>query len=431
MKTLFIIAIRNLVQHRKRTLLLGGAIAGVTALLIFLISLSSGVRQAMFQAAVTIQSGHITVGGFYKISAGRAAPLLNDYKKIIDVVNKSLPDVAHVVPRGRGWARIVSDTASLQIGVAGLDITTEPYLPGVVHVLSGNLGDLKNPGTALIFAEQAKKLEVKVGDTLVISALTPNGANNTVDVRVAAIAEDIGAFSNFSIFAPFQVINDLYQMNENNMGALYVYLKDLKNVPRDMDILRKSLADAGYSLMDHDPRAFWFKFDSVNREDWTGQKLDLTTWEDEISFIKWTITAIDGLTYTLTGVLLAIIVVGIMNSMWIAIRERTKEIGTLRAIGMQRRRVMVMFIIEAFTLSTIATFAGAIIGLILAGLVHLAGIEIPLGARLFLMSNTLNFSFDGARVFKGIMYIISATTLISIIPSMKAARLKPITAMQH
>ena len=35
------------------------------------------------------------------------------------------------------------------------------------------------------------------------------------------------------------------------------------------------LADAGYQLMDNDPRAFWMKFDVVNREGWTGQKLDI------------------------------------------------------------------------------------------------------------------------------------------------------------
>ena len=79
------------------------------------------------------------------------------------------------------------------------------------------------------------------------------------------------------------------------------------------------------------------KFETVNREDWTGQKLDVTTWEDEISFMTWTLTALQGLSFVLIVILIAIIVIGIMNTMWIAIRERTREIGTLRAIGMQRR----------------------------------------------------------------------------------------------
>src|SRR4029078_6464199 len=125
---------------------------------------------------------------------------------------------------------------------------------------------------------------------------------------------------------------------------------DIRRIPEDMDLLRKAFESAGYLLMDRQAAPFWQKFESVNREDWTGQKLDLTTWEEEMSFFKWIITAIDGLMYVLITVLLIIISIGIMNSIWIAIRERTREIGTLRAIGMQRRRVLVMFLIEAFTL---------------------------------------------------------------------------------
>src|SRR5207253_488970 len=106
-------------------------------------------------------------------------------------------------------------------------------------------------------------------------------------------------------------------------------------------------------------------FEVVNREDWTGQKLDITTWETEVSFLKWVITALDSLTGMLTFVLLVIIAIGIMNTLWIAIRERTREIGTLRAIGMQRMRVLAMFVIEAFTLGIISTAVGALFGILL------------------------------------------------------------------
>ncbi len=62
-------------------------------------------------------------------------------------------------------------------------------------------------------------------------------------------------------------------------------------------------------------------------------------------------SALSVITGVLTFVLLVIIAVGIMNTLWIAIRERTREIGTLRAIGMQRARVLVMFLTEALMLS--------------------------------------------------------------------------------
>ena len=67
------------------------------------------------------------------------------------------------------------------------------------------------------------------------------------------------------------------------------------------------------------------------------------------------VTALDGLTVRAAScVLLVVIGVGIMNTLWIAIRERTREIGTLRAIGMQRRRVLLMFLIEALMLGAAA-----------------------------------------------------------------------------
>ena len=47
MAQLFLIAFRNLLQHSRRTILLGGAIGGVTALLVLLMCLSSGVRETI------------------------------------------------------------------------------------------------------------------------------------------------------------------------------------------------------------------------------------------------------------------------------------------------------------------------------------------------------------------------------------------------
>ncbi len=56
----------------------------------------------------------------------------------------------------------------------------------------------------MIFAAQAKKLEVAVGDTVTIVTEVSGGQSNTVDLRVGAIASDIGFMSNWNIFVPRQ-----------------------------------------------------------------------------------------------------------------------------------------------------------------------------------------------------------------------------------
>jgi putative ABC transport system permease protein len=431
MSQLFLIAYRNLVQHGRRTLMLGGAIAGVTALLVFLTCLSAGVGQTLLTSALTLSTGHITVGGFYKVTAGQSAPLVTDDSKVQAVVEKALPDIDYIASRGRGWGRLVSDQGNIQSGIAGVDMAHEPGLPKVIHMLEGNLNDLSKPGTILLFEFQAKKLKVKTGDSIVISVQTPRGVNNTVDVRVIGIAAEMGMLSYFTVLVPQDTIRQLYQLNADSTGALLVYLKDMKRIPQDIDILRKALTAAGYTVMDREAKAFWFKMVSINDQDWTGQRLDLTSWDDEISFISWTLKAIDGITFMLTAVLLVIIAIGIMNTLWIAIRERTREIGTLRAVGMDKSLVAAMFVIEAFLLGALGTLAGVGLGCLAAAFLNTLHLPVPKGAQMFLMSETLKFAFEPVRIFKDAALITACTTLISLIPSTKAASMRPVTAMSH
>jgi putative ABC transport system permease protein len=376
-------------------------------------------------------SGHVNVGGFYKVTAGQSAPVVTEYPKLIEQLHKEVPELDYVTQRGRGWARLVSDTGSVQVGVGGIEVETEPGFRKVVQVREGSMDGLKEPGTILIFEEQAKKLGVKVGDTLTLSAPTMRGVNNTLDVRVAAVAANIGMMSSFNTFVPSKSLRDLYQLKDDATGAIHLYLKDMKAVPAVQQRLRVKLADAGYQLMDNDPRAFWMKFDVVNREGWTGQKLDITNWEDEISFVQWVVQALSFITVWLTFVLLVVIAAGIMNTLWIAIRERTREIGTLRAIGMQRARVLVMFLTEALVLSFTSTVAGAAAASALCLFINAQQVKVPEVVQVMLLTEHWFLKVDPGPVGFAVVLITTASMLVSLIPSFLAARMKPVTAMHH
>jgi putative ABC transport system permease protein len=431
MGQLFLIAFRSLLQHRTRSAVLGSAIAVVTAMLVGLTGVYTGMRDTLLLSATTLMSGHVNVGGFYKVTAGQSVPVVTGYQKVISVVKKEVPEIDYVTQRGRGWAKLVSDSGSMQVGIGGIDIAQEPGFLKVVVVKSGNIDDLKKPDSLMIFEEQAKKLEVKVGDRLTISAPTFKGTNNTIDVTLVAIAQNVGMLSSWNVFVNDGGLRQLYALNTDTTGAVLIYLKDLKAVPVVQDRLRKALAREGWAMMDPNPQAFWQKFDSVNRENWTGQKLDVTNWEDETAFVKWFVTLFSIASVTVIFVLVVIIGVGMMNVMWISIRERTREIGTLRAIGMQRARVLVMFVTEAFLLGFLGTVAGVALGLALAVGLTQANIRMSTGAQLVLMTDHLVVT---PTLFWGVFAITFITvviTLISIIPSFLAARLKPVTAMSH
>jgi ABC-type lipoprotein release transport system permease subunit len=429
----FRIALRSLFQHRRRTFFLVAAIACVTGLLVLLNALSSGISETMVRAATTLSSGHVNVGGFFKVTSNQSGPVVTEFAKVVKVVEQNVPELDHWVHRGRGWAKIVSDSGSIQAGVTGIEIKNEPDFKRVIHVVSGRLEDLSESNTIMIFESQVERLKVKVGDAVTLSAQTNRGAANTVDVRVVAIAKDMGLMSKFGTFVPIDTTRALYQLRPDTTGVVQLYLKP-KYVSQVNEIagrLRGTLEQAGYSVMDADANPFWMKFQTVNREDWTGQKLDVTTWEDEVSFLTWTLKVIDVLKVVLLTILIAIVITGIMNTMWIAIRERTREIGTLRAIGMQRGGVLRMFLFESFQMGVIGTAAGALGGTVVAMLVNAANIHVPLSVQLFLMSDQVHLAIHVAALGKSALMITIITTLAALYPAYRAASLPPVSAMSH
>jgi ABC-type lipoprotein release transport system permease subunit len=429
MATLLRIAVRNLWQHRTRTLLLGVAIVIVTLLLTVVVGLSRSMQATMLRSATTLITGHVNVAGFYKVSADTAAPVVTDYKALKEVVLREVPEIRFAIDRARGFGRIVSDTNSQWASLGGVSIGEERGFAEVLDLLEGSVDGLEQPHTALIFETHAKRLGVKVGDELTIRAPTFRGVNNSVSVRVVAIAEDVGFLSSFIIYVPADTVRELYAQNENTTGAIHLYLDDLRDAPEVATRLRAALGKAGWDVMPADSEQFWKKFDQVRREDWTGQKIDVTAWQDEIRFMSWTVDAVDVLGRTVVAVLLVIIVIGIMNTMWMAIRERTREIGTLRAIGMHTRQVLGMLMLEAAVLSSVATGIGALVGAAVA-----ATLELPITSdalKIFLMSDTLVLDLSAPSMILATVVIIGVTTLGAVYPSWRAARMRPVTAIHE
>jgi putative ABC transport system permease protein len=185
-------------------------------------------------------------------------------------------------------------------------------------------------------------------------------------------------------------------------------------------------------VLDSDPEPYWMKlFQKIPSEDWTGQKLDLTTWEDEMSFLSWIFSAVRVLSAILVFVLMVIVVVGILNTLAIAIRERTREIGTLRAIGMQRSKVRWLLLLEAGLLGAVGAAAGAILAMAAAAGLNALRIRVPDAVQMFLMQQHLFIEVVPSSAWGNAAVLALVTTLASLLPATWAARLQPVTAMHH
>lgn len=441
------IAKNNLLASRRRTLFLGTALFGVTFLFVLLLALTAGVTDNLIKGATAVSSGHVNIGGYYKSSPSDSQPLITNVEMLKAEARAALPDAVTVVDRMRGWGKVISERGSAQTGVTGLEFDEEQALfslltlapakdfmenPANPELTKGNFADLKKPDTIVLFASQAKSLKVDVGDQVTIRTETLKGQSNTADVTVVAIARDLGLLSGFAAFVPKSTVRDLYQFKPDVSGVVQIYLKDIDRSTAAMNELRAHLSAKGLAIIEHDAQPFFIKLlQTVPGEDWTGAKLDVTTWEDEASFLVQIIVALKATSFALVLLLAVVIVVGITNTMTIAVRERTREIGTLRAIGMNRGSVLGLFLLEAGILGVAATGLGAIVGAVVAVAINAAGIRVEADAmRIVLLSDTLHLVprlQDGALA---VLLLSLVSTAAAFFPSLRAARITPVTAMQ-
>lgn len=443
------IAFRNLVKHRTRTLLMGGAIGAVTMILVLLLALTAGIQGTILNNATALATGHVNIAGFFKISQSSAAPMVTHFKPLQELAKKHVPEARFIYDRVKSYGKVISDTGSVMIPVWGIQMENEKEIIGHLPMAKkseyienyktapgepeseGNLLELSNRGTLAIFASHAKKLGVKVGDPVTLSMPTYRNMNNTKDVRVVAILADMGIMSAFAAFMHHEDTRDLYQQPAGSTGQIMIALKDPTQTPVVEERLRKLIAEHGQILMDKEAQPYWMKFDRVVGESWTGQRIDVTTWQDETAYVKWVMDLLNALTFVATGVLMIIVVLGLVNTLWMSIRERTTEVGTLRAIGLQRRQVLTMFLLESLILSFGAIGTGVLAGSILAALVNAAHVPISESFQLFLMSNVLTLTVRAQDLIFTFVVLSFFLAAGSLIPAYRASRMKPITALGH
>jgi putative ABC transport system permease protein len=130
--------------------------------------------------------------------------------------------------------------------------------------------------------------------------------------------------------------------------------------------------------------------------------------------------------YSVSVILFATAVAGVSNTMVMAMQERRREIGILKAVGITKRQIMKLFLIESLWLSFIAWVIGWVIGAHLAN--NIFGIlhdQDPTGIFFAPMLTT------PVIIFTAFLLVVIVGALSAVYPAKRAAELEPIEAMKY
>lgn len=113
-----------------------------------------------------------------------------------------------------------------------------------------------------------------------------------------------------------------------------------------------------------------------------------------------------------------------MNTMYTAVIERTKEIGTMKAVGARNSDVLLVFLFESGLLG----FVGGAIGIVIG---YGLGKSAEYGATMALGTDLLQASFPLYLILGALAFSFVIGTLSGILPAMQAAKLKPADALRY
>ncbi|MGB5218238.1 MAG: FtsX-like permease family protein [Smithella sp.] len=249
----------------------------------------------------------------------------------------------------------------------------------------------------------ARYLDITPGKDGVVMAPTISGQMNALDIQVNGIYDSGNDFSNDK-FMRFNFYFAQSLLDTQSAERIVVLLDDWRDTQRMRSSLLKKIKAAGIDC-------------------------EIRTWDElSLSFYKQK-AFLDTMFMFLFTIVLVIVVMTTVNTMGMAILERTREIGTLRALGLKRRGVSVLFALEGASLG----FLGSVLGIVLHTCVW-AIIKVyppkytPPG---FSMSVPLLVDMVPVMLFLLLLSMMALSLFSAIVPARRAARQNIVDALGH
>jgi len=437
----FRIATRNITRQKKRSILLGGAV-GFGFLVITLVNgFTSGVISTTKENFSDLFGGHIYITGTIVSDLGSGISVIRDDIAAGAVASLgSRVESVHYRSSARGTLFFGTRERSQKLD--GVDFSDETGFKSSIDITAGNLADLDKPGALVLPDDTAEKLGAEIGDTIIFKASTITGQQNVTELTLIATIASGSILPVDSAYTGKATLNALIGIEEDAFQRINVYLSNVEDTAAATDKLYSAIsAVAPVESRDEEGQAGQMEMmkrmmgmtgpKSVSREQsWTGTKYAFSTIEDIMQPVLSLVAILDMISFGVFLVLLLIIGVGILNSYRMIMLERTAEIGTMRAIGVQKNGIREIFMVEAVSVSALGALAGFILALAISAILSMFDFGSASFISIFLAKGHFNFDVSLLEGLKNFMVICLISLAAVYLPARKAANLEPADALR-
>jgi ABC-type lipoprotein release transport system permease subunit len=397
---------RNIWRNPRRTIVIMTAvIIGVWAM-IFLGALMRGISEQMVRNGIATLTGHIQVHhpGF------REDPVIENSMEKPEVVEAALSEV---LPRDARWTtrirvEAIASNARHSGGVTlvGIDPEREAAISFIGQaVTEGEYLKADDRYGIIVGKALADKFETKPGRKLVLMSQDTKGEIASRAFRITGIFRaEMEATEKQFVFVTMAAARKMLKLG-NEISEVSIILADYKESDRVADGLREVLPSDSY---------------------------DVQTWRGLLPFVTAILKMYDWFIYLWFLIIFIAMGFGIVNTILMAVFERIREFGLLKALGMKPWWIVKEVLTESFFLLVLGMAAGNVLGFL--SIFALADTGIDLSA----LSKGLEFAGMSRIIYPFVLIrdIVAANLVVLVLglavsayPAVKAARFTPVKAM--
>ncbi len=392
------LAWRNIFRNKRRTIIAGTAIGIMLACLIFYDALLIGMNETMIKSATGsfLGEAQIHAAGFRDTQEVERT-IHNPEQVLASLKSESI--IKSFTPRALGLAMATSPANVSSVMLAGIEPETERELSKVDDAIrEGSFLEGRSQRDIVIGSKLAEILEVGLGDRVVITA---------AQAGTGDLAQEM-----------FRV-SGIYHLNINEMdsGMAFVRLpKAQQLLGIGANIHQIAIAFIDTAIASRGDLPFWKKYSRDGNE--------AASWLTILPQFKAILEMTGMFRGVLAMILMAVVVFGIINTLFMSLYERLFEFAVLRAVGTRPWGVGKLMLFESGALGILSAIIGIIMGLVLTGIVAKTGIDYR-GIE-FAGATFQELLYPVMTVWQFIIYpagVFIFTFLVGLYPAMVASRM--------
>jgi len=395
---------RNLWRHGRRTIVTVGAMTLALFALVLYSGLVEGYLQNMEGNILDLNFGDVQVHAGDYLNRPSIYTRIEEPEALLAALDFQ---GYRATARLLGGGLVAAGESSAGASLRGIDVERDATVSKIhEHVSRGEWLDPAHPEGVVLGRRLARTLDVDIGDELVLLSQATDGsmANDLYEVRgvllgVGDPTDRAGIFMTTPAFRDFFALYD---------GAHQIILR--RSGDQELDELAAAVRAAAPDV-------------------------DVQTWRELMPTMASMIDSTRGIVMIVFVVIYVVIAILVLNAMLMAVFERIREFGVMKAIGVAPGTVVKIILLE----SALQTAFAVVIGLVLAapGLWYLANFGIDTGALggISLMGVAFNQIWFAVvtpyTIWGPVVALVVMVSLAVLYPALKAARISPVEAMRY